>query len=84
MIIRPYGRWREQMYINHLFKKHPYRWQTIGSLEHLANASLEDFKEFNKKYYVPNNAVLVVAGDIEIEKTKKMIQDYFGPIPKGK
>jgi predicted Zn-dependent peptidase len=78
----PYGRWREQMFIN-LFKKHPYRWQTIGSLEHLASASLDDFKEFNKKYYVPNNAVLVVAGDIEIEKTKKMIQDYFGPIPKG-
>ncbi len=78
----PYGRWREQMFIN-LFKKHPYRWQTIGSLEHLASASLDDFKEFNKKYYVPNNAVLVVAGDIEIDKAKKMIQDYFGPIPKG-
>ena len=78
----PYGRWREQMYIA-LFKKHPYRWQPIGSLEHLASASLDDFKEFNKKYYVPNNAVLVVAGDIEIEKTKKMIRDYFGPIPKG-
>lgn len=78
----PYGRWREQMFIN-LFKKHPYRWQTIGSLEHLASASLEDFKEFNQKYYVPNNAVLVVAGDIEIDKTKKMIEDYFGPIPKG-
>jgi predicted Zn-dependent peptidase len=78
----PYGRWREQMFIG-LFKKHPYRWQTIGSLEHLASASLDDFKEFNKKYYVPNNAVLVVAGDIEIDKTKKMIQDYFGPIPKG-
>ncbi len=78
----PYGRWREQMFI-HLFKKHPYRWQTIGSLEHLANASLEDFKLFNKKYYVPNNAVLVVAGDINREKTKKMIEDYYGPIPKG-
>ncbi|MRX62909.1 M16 family metallopeptidase [Maribacter luteus] len=78
----PYGRWREQMFI-HLFKKHPYRWQTIGSLEHLANASLEDFKLFNKKYYVPNNAVLVVAGDIDREKTKKMIEDYYGPIPKG-
>jgi len=78
----PYGRWREQMFIS-LFKKHPYRWQTIGSLEHLASASLDDFIEFNKKYYVPNNAVLVVAGDIEIDKTKKMIQDYFGPIPKG-
>ncbi|MEO9512409.1 MAG: pitrilysin family protein [Flavobacteriaceae bacterium] len=78
----PYGRWREQMFIN-LFKKHPYRWQTIGSLEHLASATLEDFKEFNQTYYVPNNAVLVVAGDIDIADTKKMIQDYFGPIPKG-
>ncbi|MEX0287651.1 MAG: M16 family metallopeptidase [Flavobacteriaceae bacterium] len=78
----PYGRWREQMFVN-LFKKHPYRWQTIGSLEHLASASLEDFKEFNQKFYVPNNAVLVVAGDIDSVKTKKMIKDYFGPIPKG-
>lgn len=78
----PYGRWREQMFI-HLFKKHPYRWQTIGSLEHLASATLDDFKEFNKTYYVPNNAVLVVAGDIEINRTKKLINDYFGPIPKG-
>ncbi len=78
----PYGRWREQMFVN-LFKKHPYRWQTIGSLEHLASATLEDFKKFNQVYYVPNNAVLVVAGDIDIANTKKMIQDYFGPIPKG-
>ncbi|MBT8184408.1 MAG: insulinase family protein [Eudoraea sp.] len=78
----PYGRWREQMFVN-LFKKHPYRWQTIGSLEHLASASLEDFKEFNQKFYVPNNAVLVVAGDIYPEATRKMIKDYFGPIPKG-
>lgn len=78
----PYGRWQEQMFKN-LFVKHPYRWLTIGSLEHLANATLEDFKEFNQKYYVPNNAVLVVAGDINIDKTMKLIADYFGPIPKG-
>lgn len=78
----PYGRWQEQMGIN-LYKKHPYRWQTIGSLEHLASASLDDFKNFNKTFYVPNNAVLVVAGDINITETKKMVQDYFGPIPKG-
>ncbi|MBU2995611.1 insulinase family protein [Cellulophaga baltica] len=78
----PYGRWREVMSKN-LFTKHPYRWQTIGSLEHLASATLDDFKNFNKTYYVPNNAVLVVAGDIKIDETKKMIQDYFGPIPKG-
>ncbi|MEO9891471.1 pitrilysin family protein [Aurantibacter sp.] len=78
----PYGRWQEQMGI-HLFKKHPYKWQTIGSLEHLATASLEDFQNFNKTYYIPNNAVLVVAGDINITATKKMVKDYFGPIPKG-
>ena len=78
----PYGRWQEQMF-KKLFTKHPYRWTTIGSLEHLANASLEDFREFNEKFYVPNNAVLSVAGDIDITATKKMIQDYFGPIPKG-
>ncbi|NNL08964.1 MAG: insulinase family protein [Croceitalea sp.] len=78
----PYGRWQEVMFKN-LFEKHPYRWTVIGSLEHLASASLEDFQNFNKTYYVPNNAVLVVAGDIEMAKTKKMIQDYFGPIAKG-
>ncbi|NND15893.1 MAG: insulinase family protein [Eudoraea sp.] len=78
----PYSRWREQMFKN-LFTIHPYRWQTIGSLEHLASASLDDFKEFNQKYYIPNNAVLVVAGDIDVPKTKTLIQQYFGPIPKG-
>ncbi|GGG37006.1 hypothetical protein GCM10011414_02990 [Croceivirga lutea] len=78
----PYGRVFEQVSKN-LFKNHPYRWQTIGSLDHLASATLEDFQRFNEIYYVPNNAVLVVAGDIDITETKKMIQDYFGPIPKG-
>ncbi|MEM7379656.1 MAG: pitrilysin family protein [Bacteroidota bacterium] len=78
----PYGQWREQMFM-HLFKKHPYRWQTIGSMEHVAGATLEDFKAFKEKFYVPNNAVLIVAGDIDPDKTKKMIQDYFGPIPRG-
>ena len=78
----PYGSVFEQMSKN-LFVKHPYRWQTIGSLDHLASATLEDFKTFSDIYYVPNNAVLVVAGDIDIAKTKKMIKDYFGPIPKG-
>ncbi len=79
----PYGRWREVMSKN-LFKNHPYRWETIGSLEHLASATLDDFKNFNTTYYVPNNAVLIVAGDIDFIKTKKMINDYFASIPKGK
>ncbi|WP_040459632.1 M16 family metallopeptidase [Galbibacter marinus] len=67
----------------HLFKKHPYQFSVIGSMEHLDAATLEEFKAFNDKYYVPNNAVLVVAGDIDVPEVKKMINDYFGPIPKG-
>jgi len=67
-----------------IFTKHPYRWATIGSMDHLDASTLEEFQAFNKKFYIPNNAVLVVAGDLNIKKTKKMIQDYFGSIPKGK
>ncbi len=79
---QPYGRFLENVK-KHLFTKHPYRWTTIGEMAHLDAATLEEFLAFNKKYYVPNNAVLVVAGDIDTQKTKKLIQDYFGPIPKG-
>lgn len=78
----PYGAFFEQL-LKNLYTKHPYRWAVIGSLDHLASATLDDFKKFNKTYYVPNNAVLIVAGDIDSEKTKKMVADYFGPIPKG-
>jgi len=67
-----------------IFTNHPYRWATIGSMDHLDASTLEEFQAFNKKFYVPNNAVLVVAGDLDINKTKKMVQDYFGSIPKGK
>lgn len=66
-----------------LFTKHPYQWMPIGSMEHLDAATLDEFIVFFKKYYVPNNAVLVIAGDIEIEKTKKLVQSYFGEVPKG-
>ncbi|NAS31254.1 insulinase family protein [Flavobacteriaceae bacterium R38] len=79
---QPYGGILAEIKKN-MFKKHPYRWATIGSLEHLDAATLDEFLAFNKKFYVPNNAVLVVAGDIKIEETKKMVQDYFGPIPRG-
>jgi predicted Zn-dependent peptidase len=66
-----------------LFKVHPYKDPNIGYMDHLDAATLEEFLAFNKKYYVPNNATLVVAGDIDIASTKKMIEDYFGPIPRG-
>jgi len=78
----PYGRFLEYVKIN-MFKKHPYRWTTIGSMDHLDAATLEEFQAFNKKFYVPNNATLVVAGDIDVPSVKKMIKDYFEPIPRG-
>ena len=78
----PYGKFIEYVKL-HMFKKHPYKGTTIGKMAHLDAASLEEFQAFNKKFYVPNNAVLVVAGDIDVPSTKKMIEDYFGPIPRG-
>lgn len=67
-----------------LFKVHPYKDPNIGYMEDLDAATLEEFIDYKNTYYGPNNAVLVVAGDIDVAKTKKMIQDYFGPIPAGK
>ncbi len=78
----PYGQLIENMFKN-MFVNHPYRWSVIGSLDHLASATLEDFQEFNKVYYIPNNAVLVVAGDFEMSEAKRLIKEYFEPIPKG-
>ena len=80
---QPYGKFLENVK-KHLFSKHPYRWTTIGEMEHLDSATLDEFLAFNKKFYVPNNAVLVVAGDIDMNKTKELVQNYFGIIPRGK
>lgn len=77
-----YGNWINEI-SSKLFEKHPYKDPNIGYMEDLDAAELEEFKEFFDIYYKPNNATLVVAGDIDIAKTKKMIQDYFGPIPAG-
>lgn len=66
-----------------MFKVHPYRWTTIGSMDHLNQAQLDEFMEFYHTYYVPNNATLTIAGDMNVEQTKKWIEDYFGPIKKG-
>lgn len=79
---QPYGHILEEIK-KLMFKVHPYKGTTIGEMEHLDAATLEEFQAFNKKFYVPNNAVLVVAGDIDKTVVKKMIQDYFGPIPRG-
>jgi len=78
----PYGKFLEKIKLN-MFKKHPYKGTTIGKMAHLDAATLEEFQAFNTKFYVPNNAVLVVAGDIDSAEVKVMIENYFGPIPRG-
>ncbi|WP_103327723.1 M16 family metallopeptidase [Bacteroidetes bacterium endosymbiont of Geopemphigus sp.] len=67
-----------------LFKKHPYRFSVIGSMEDLNAAKEEDYKKFYEIFYVPNNATLTIAGNINLEEAKKWIEAYFGTIPKGK
>jgi len=67
------------------YQKHPYRWPTIGKeVSHIENASMEDVKAFFFKYYIPNNAYLVVAGDVKTDDMKKLAEKWFGPIPAGK
>lgn len=79
---QPYGRFLEEMALR-LFKQHPYRWTPIGSMEHLDNATESDYVNFYKDFYVPNNAVLTIAGDINPAQIKPMIEKYFSSIPKG-
>jgi len=76
---KPYGKVQATV-AKLMFKKHPYNHTTIGEMKDLNEAKLDEFISFKKKFYNPNNATLVVAGDIDIENTKKMILDYFGPI----
>ncbi|MFN0031192.1 MAG: M16 family metallopeptidase [Flavobacteriales bacterium] len=66
------------------FDVHPYQSTPIGSMDDLNAASREDFLSFYKTFYVPNNAVLSIAGDINPEEAQKLIKKYFGGIPKGK
>lgn len=79
---QPYGNILKAVKEN-MFKNHPYRWTTIGEMEHLDAARLDEFLAFFDKFYVPNNAVLVIAGDFDKEQAKRWISDYFGPIKKG-
>jgi zinc protease len=79
---KPYGKFAENIF-THLFEGHPYSWQPIGSMDHLDAAKLDEFIAFFKKYYAPNNAVLTIAGDLDIEKTKALVAKYFNEVPKG-
>ncbi len=79
----PYGHTNWVLDKNIYPEGHPYNWQVIGELVDLQNATIDDVKEFYAKYYGPNNATLVLAGDFETEEAKAMIEKYFGEIKKG-
>ena len=79
---RPYGSFTEELG-KRAFTVHPYSWQPIGSPEHITNSTFEDVTNFYETFYVPNNAVLVVAGDFDEKQVKEWISDYFGNIPRG-
>lgn len=65
------------------FSVHPYKWQPIGSMEHLDAAEEKDYIDFYRTFYVPNNAVLSIAGDIDKKQAKEWIKKYFATIPSG-
>ena len=79
---RPYGSFLNEV-LKRAFKVHPYRWSPIGSMDHLNAATLDEFIQFYKTYYVPNNCVLSIAGDFDKAVLKEKIAAYFGSIPKG-
>ena len=80
---RPYGHTSYVIDKNLYPEDFPYNWQVIGSLEDLQNATLEDVKEFYRKWYVPNNATLVIAGDFDPRQAKEWVKKYFDEIPRG-
>ncbi|MTI88321.1 MAG: insulinase family protein [Balneolaceae bacterium] len=80
---RPYGHTNYVIGKNLYPEGHPYSWQVIGSLEDLQAATLADVKEFYNKWYVPNNATLVIAGDFDVDQAKEWVHKYFDEIPRG-
>ncbi|MHA7842869.1 MAG: M16 family metallopeptidase [Winogradskyella sp.] len=80
---QPYGHNFAVINSNLYPEGHPYSWEVIGSLEDLQNATLEDVKEFFRRWYVPNNVTLTIAGDIDVEQTKAWVKKYFDEIPRG-
>ncbi|MFT6323203.1 MAG: putative Zn-dependent peptidase [Halieaceae bacterium] len=79
---QPYGSFQAEI-MKRAYTVHPYRWTPIGSMADLDAAEEADYVNFYKKFYVPNNACLSIAGDLDIKETKKMINEYFSDIPKG-
>lgn len=79
---QPYGTLFENL-ATVVFEGTPYEWTPIGSAQYIDQAQIEEFREFYIRYYVPNNATLVVAGDFEIDDAKRLIEQYFADIPRG-
>jgi len=77
---RPYGSILIET-MKRAYQKHPYQWTTIGEPDHIRSASIQDFKDFYDEFYVPNNAVLTIAGDIDKEETRQLVKKYFADIP---
>lgn len=66
------------------YKEHPYQWDTIGKeISHIEEAKMQDVKNFFQRFYCPNNAIMVVAGNVTLEEVKRLSEKYFSPIPKG-
>ncbi len=79
---RPYGSILEETF-KRAYKVHPYKWLPIGSAQYIDEAKLQEFIDFHSEFYVPNNATLSIAGDINKEQTKELVNKYFSEIPKG-
>lgn len=79
---QPYGSLLYEIF-SRAYKEHPYKWIPIGSMEDLDAAQEEDYINFYRTFYVPHNATISIAGDIDIEQTKKWVEQYFGSIPNG-
>lgn len=79
---QPYGSLIEATF-KRAYKEYPYKWTPIGSAQYIDQATINEFMDFYKHFYVPQNVTLSIAGDIDIESTKKMIEKYFADIPKG-
>ncbi|WP_266368672.1 M16 family metallopeptidase [Tellurirhabdus rosea] len=79
---QPYGSFFPEV-LKRAYTTHPYKWAPIGSMEDLNAAKIEEFRDFYKEFYVPNNAILSIAGDINVEDTRKLIEKYFSEIPRG-
>jgi zinc protease len=80
---RPYGHSSTVMARAMFPAGHPYSWTTIGEIQDLFNATVEDVKDFHNRFYVPNNATLAISGDFDPVQVKELVRKYFGEIPRG-